>query len=121
VDDFRNPTGCLPHAGVLGLRDDPDAVAGTGSPMATGGISCEPRSIRSWYGSTLMTLLHHDLAGPGARSGRRSGTRSLGRSSGPGRCFRTMASVWLGMDMSNAFACGRQPGELAGGLTLLGR
>jgi hypothetical protein len=87
--------------------------------MATGVTSDEPRSIRSWYGSTLVTMLRTTTSpGPGGRSGRRSGTRSPGRSEGPGRQCRTMTSAWLGTDMSKAL-CLRTRALWGGGLSQL--
>lgn len=49
----------------------PTLLAGTGSPIATGVTSGELHGIRSWYGSTLVTMLRTTTSpGPGARSGR---------------------------------------------------
>ena len=91
----------------------PTLLAGTGSPITAGVTSAEPRSIRNWYGSTLVTMLRTTTSpGPGGRSGRRAGTRSPGLSDGPGRCLRMMTSAWLGTGMSKAFASG--PGAPGG-------
>lgn len=68
---YRSESVVVDHrnARILGLRDYPTLLAGTGSPMATGMSSGEPRSISSWYGSTPVTRLRsttspeHQVAG----------------------------------------------------------